>query len=214
MYTKEIILQEIVESGRKDISNIYTLPLSENHKDIPIEWIFLSKEKNPQSIIETLWVDIKKTMPTVYYELIKRTVQIVIAKDEKYKSILLYIFKKDNELFFRAGNPKLTQEPNLFENIPKEIKKIYNIHDGFIDFISEDHGFLPYEEIVNFNKNKKSNFLTIASFGSNWLGFDIETKEVKPYIVWTSDEEIEVVKDLTAALDEWIADDLANFDEI
>ena len=216
--TKYSIENYFLDINFKNYQQILLPPLSDlNLPDfIPDSWLrYIEGKIGLVELVDQIWGPVASFLPKTVAAIKKKTAQVCVLQSGHNFS-LLYFFTLENEIRSRIAYSPIFNISNRLKLLDPSVQKLYSVvHNGFIDFVSKDAGFLPQDKIEIFvdETTKKNSFIKIFSSGTNILGFDISTEIYSPYIIWGSDEEIEKVDDFWMELDEWIADDLEGFDE-
>ncbi|MDH3327339.1 MAG: hypothetical protein OEM38_11560 [Gammaproteobacteria bacterium] len=217
--THELIIDTLDEFQFHEHLNISLQNITDENllNKLPSQWRDLfSGKKNTNQFIESSWYPLAKSLPTTIDLLKKKVKKIALLEKQESRGFsLLYLFLQNDSLHIRIANPPAFELPELFTEINYDIKKLYQVHNGFIDLISKDAGFLPLENIEIFTNQETggNSFLKIFGNGPNSLGFDLEDNNKTPYIIWGADDDIEIVDDFWIELDEWIAADIEDFDD-
>lgn len=217
--TREYIIDSLTEMGFHNYDEILIPPIDEARlHTLPQNWRDVLREKKSiRDFLEDNWIVGSAVLPRTISLLKNKVKQVAVIEQASGSLIsLLYLFTQKDSLRFRIGYLPINILPEVFQKLPIDMSPIYQIHNGFVDLISCDAGFLPTDKCDVFFNEELGNiesFLKVFGVGSNSLGFDLESKEREPYIIWGSDEEIEPVDNFWIELDQWIALGIEDFDD-
>ncbi|MEN8178388.1 MAG: hypothetical protein ABFS39_07155 [Pseudomonadota bacterium] len=216
--TVSYIIDSLAELGFTDCKTIHIPKISDAYilQRLPSNWISVFTEaQDLRDFIDDIWMPIKSKLPKTVNLLKEKVQQVAVTPDLKPEEFsLLYIFSENGALRVRAGFQQTTNLPRVFDSLNIDLSPLYKTHNGFVDLISYDAGFLPLDAVEIFTDPESgvNSFLKVFSMGANTFGFDLDSDEKESYIIWGSEGEVEFVQDFWEELDEWIASDIEDFD--
>jgi hypothetical protein len=183
--------------------------------EVPQQWrnVLQGREK-PQAFMDHFWAPIKQLLPLTVKLLIKKTSAIGVVATAARPLSLLYLFGLDKELYANRGflpdnafSARATQYA-----LPPELKRFYEIHNGWVDFFSLDGGLLPVAD-WRLSTAPDAPYLEIYRNGSDSFGFDVSSKPPVPVALQPNEDIVERVPDLWAWLDQAYASALEDLDD-
>ncbi len=217
--TNDYILDSLKEKGFNFCKTIFIPPLNDRSilNNLPTNWsLALAEDLTIAEFIEKQWEQLKNLLPLTVALIKKKVQQLAITPDlVKGQYSLLYIFSEDRELRVRVGYLPTQFTNNVLGKLYIDLSPLYSTHDGFVDLISQDAGFLSLENIEIYKDLETGidSFLKVFGVGTNSLGFDLESKKSDAYILWGGDADVEAVDDFWSELDEWMASEIEDFDD-
>ena len=142
----------------------------------------------------------------------------VILEKPSSNYMLAYFFQINGGLYAFGGGPNVSLENSgLPAEISSAINPLYTLHNGFLDLGDGQSGWreigllqLEYEKTLD----QSPSLLNIFQIGSNSAAIEYgNTTEPKHLLIWASDEEVEEVEDIIEEIDEWIAEQIEEFDD-
>jgi hypothetical protein len=177
--------------------------------DIPASWSrILAQPDAHKLVLSELWEPVKTLLPATMDALQKNLSGVALLLTNERPPSLLYLFGLDADFYAHRGFAPLEKLPDFGARLSADLLPFYQVHDGWVDFFSEDFGLVPAAQWrrTGAEENGTGGFLSIFSNGSAALGFDLE--EGDAYALWPDDDEVEAVPDFWVALDEWLAEQL------
>jgi hypothetical protein len=182
---------------------------------LPQAWHDLLKlDDAHRQAAKLVWAGTEGKLPQLLGALEKKLQAIGLLITATKKPSLLYIFTKENELFAWRGYLPSEHLISVCGQLSVDLSAIYRVHDGWVDLFSGDTGFLPIEQWRILGQSQVDGvegFLEIFSAGGNGMGFDLNERPAKPYVVW-SDEDVEPIIDFWGRLDSWLSGELDDMD--
>lgn len=177
---------------------------------IPASWARILAQPNAHELVlSELWDPVKSLLPATLGALRKNLGEVALLLTESRPPSLLYVFDVDGDFYAHRGFAPVTTLPDLGVRLSADLLPFYRLHDGWIDFFSNDFGPAPSSQWQRIGMDEKGGgFVGIFGNGSAALGFSLGAGGGTAYALWPGDEEVEEVPDFWAALDEWMAEQL------
>lgn len=211
--TKVQILNDIKDYclNPKIIIDSEDIPI-ENLSQIPSSWLnLLSLEKINFAKLRELWHPVIDKFEIVIEDLESRLQGLVILLEDNQPPSLLYVFLNEQELYYHRGFPPIEEQEishkikPFWLQLPKYIKKLYTIHNGWVSMFDLSMGHKPIdnlsilswsewnlesEVIKNLPFNYKKTIIIFSNGGSGYIGFELpkpeEIAEPRPLIFWSN----------------------------
>lgn len=175
---------------------------------IPAAWARILARPDAHKIaLAELWGPMQAFLPATVAAMEKSLSGVALLLTASRPPSLLYFFGLDgDDLYAHRGYAPAAALPELGVRLSADLLPFYSLHDGWVDFYSEDFGPYPTSmwRPIGVDENGAGGFLPVIGNGSNALGFDLE--DGKSYALWPNDQEVEAVPNFWAELDEWIAE--------
>lgn len=175
---------------------------------LPAGWLSALTEKSSAAEqVAQLWHGLESLLPRTRAVLTKKLYGLSLLSTKERGVSLVYIFNDDGDLSAQRGYAPQPALPAVADRFPVDLRPLYRVHGGLVNFMSDDGGPLPiaeWETLVD-PVSEKAGLVKIAVNGPDVFGFDISEDPVKAYAVWPDEEEVEVVDDTWAFLDELVA---------
>jgi hypothetical protein len=175
---------------------------------LPEAWLpALSGESCASEKVAALWVGLKALLPRTLAVFAEKLYGLALLRTQERGLSLVYVFNDDGDLSAQRGFAPPPALPKVAGRFPVDLAPFYRVHDGLVNFMSEDGGPLPIAEWKTLVDpvSKQESLVKIAINGPDAFGFDISEDPVEAYAVWPEEEEVDLVKDPWAFLDELIA---------
>jgi hypothetical protein len=172
---------------------------------VPKEWKDAQQAMDFRKAWSHLWIDLKQQLPRTIKLLDKKVVDLGVLVTDRSGPSLLYLFGGGRDVYARRGYSPVRTLPDISKRLPVDLYPLYGVHNGWVDFYSNESGPLPVERWKRFGaEGDKEGFLEIVSKGSDSLGFDLDEHPAKPYILRPDDDAVTPVEDFWQKLDAWL----------
>ena len=175
---------------------------------LPEVWLLaLSGKSSAPEKVAALWAELESLLPRTLAIFTEKLYGLALLSTKERGLSLIYVFNDDGDLSAQRGFAPPPALPAVAERFPVDLAPLYHVHDGLVNFMSEDGGPLPIAEWKTLVDpvSREESLVKIAINGPDAFGFDISEEPVKAYAIWPEEEEVEVVEDPWAFLDELIA---------
>lgn len=216
--SRELLKNWLLDNGYTESIEVYTIPVPESlTSDVPEAWRDLLEGRiELLDFIEIYWgasgafPETKKAMCNKLQE-----IGLVRNKDPK-KYELLYVFYLNDTMSLYSGGEPTSFSKEEYGKICDDLNTLYNIHSSFLDPCDGITGYSVDNLDVLSEKNEsdeETRFLKVFEVGSNYMGFDLLDTDSGAYILWSSEEEVEKVDSFLEEVDEWLAEQLEEFND-
>jgi hypothetical protein len=157
--------------------------------------------------VSKLWMELAPMVPRTAGALSAKTTALAILQTRKFGASLIYFIGRGDDMTVRRGYSPSNALPGMSNTFPVDLKRFYQLHDGFVNFMSHDGGPLPaleWRTVVDRESGRPS-LVKIAMDGSEAFGFDVSESPVQGYVLRPNDGEVEAVTDAWAFLDDLMA---------
>jgi hypothetical protein len=137
------LIDRVVDEGEPEL---IIGPLAKPPSELPAHWIEALKAHDPYAAIAQLWKPMEMRLPRVCQALRDRLQGIGLLRTEEREQSLLYFFADEESVFAFRGYPALSTELLDSSQLPQEFLDFYQIHNGWVNYDSEDGGPLPIEQ--------------------------------------------------------------------
>jgi len=123
---------------------------------VPEEWVTLLQQQQAGESKPwvNLWQDFASALPATLTFLRNRVFCVAILLEDDRPPSLIYVYKSDGGYeFYRGGMPLKNTIPehlaDVWQTFPATLRRLYEIHDGWVYLPSDALGPLPTEEIIS-----------------------------------------------------------------
>lgn len=182
---------------------------------LPVSWREVLEDEEAYRIAaDRIWRPVQDVLPRIVAAIKNHLQGLGLLLTDSKEPSLVYLFTKQDGIYAHRGYlPTQTSLP-WYSRLPRDLSRLYRVHNGWVDIFSGDTGPLPASDwkVLGASTERASDgFLEIFSTGGNGMGFDLEEDPPGCYIIW-SDDEIEVVEDYWRRLDSWVAEGIEEMD--
>lgn len=174
---------------------------------LPDAWLPALSGQSAPSIIAALWTGLESVLPRTRAVFTKKLFGLALLRTKERGLSLVYVFDDDGDLSAQRGFAPPLSLPAVARRFPVDLTPFYRVHDGLVNFMSEDGGPVPvaqWETLID-PVSKEESLVKIAINGPDVFGFDISVEPVEAYAIWPEEETVEFVEDPWTFLDELIA---------
>ncbi|MBA4867338.1 hypothetical protein H1V43_39965 [Streptomyces sp. PSKA54] len=176
---------------------------------IPAAWAgLLSQPASAGIVVAQLWQGTQARLPRTAGLYSSRVHGLAVLHTRARGASLVYSFRmKNGDLTLRRGFPPADVLPDVASRFPIDLSPLYSVHDGLVDFCSFDGGPIPSAEWGSLVAAGESDptLVIVAQDGSRSFGFDVSHNPVQSYEVQPDEDDVAVIADPWAFLDELMA---------
>lgn len=176
---------------------------------VPDAWLpALTGPKRIADQIKTLWAPLERWMPRTRAMYAKHCVALAVVQTRQHPLSLLYCFDLGKSWTAQRGFLPGGSLPKEASRFPVDLRPLYDLHDGLVNFASQDDGPLPLARwsLIS-DEPGGGGLLEFLSEGGRGLGFDTGSNPIRAYWLDSDDEDdpVEEVKDVWDFLDGYLA---------
>jgi hypothetical protein len=183
-------------------------PLVARNLRVDARWLLpLTANVRVGECVSKLWKELAPMVPRTSAALSAKTTALALLQTRKFGVSLIYFVGRGDDMVVRRGYSPSNALPGVSDLFPIDLKLFYQLHDGFVNFMSHDGGPLPaleWRTVVDPESGGPS-LVKIAMDGSEAFGFDVSESPAQGYVLRPSDGEVEAVMDAWAFLDDLMA---------
>lgn len=190
---------------------VHTPPLDVGvAKRIGVPQAWLEALTGPATISEqilTLWRPLAKLMPRSRTAYATHCVALVAVQTGTHPLSLLYCFDLGTDWMAQRGFLPGRPLPEVAGRFPMDLSPLYALHDGLVNWASQDDGPLPVEEWRATSDQQGGEILEVLTEGGRALGFVVSVDPVRAYWVDADSETdpVREVEDPWAFMDKFMA---------
>jgi hypothetical protein len=178
---------------------------------VPAAWsALLSRSASVGDAVAQLWQGAQARLPRTAELYGSRVYGLAVLNTRELGASLVYFFRmKNGDLTLRRGFPPAEVLPAVASRFPIDPSHLYSVHDGLVDFCSFDGGPIPSAEWRSLAAPDASDptLVVVAQDGPRSFGFDVSQDPVQAYEVQPDEDDVVLVADPWAFLDELMAPD-------
>lgn len=212
-----LIQEEIDSVFGHDIVEVYGINETQiDLRSCPEEWVgaLASYDTSIEDLMIDKWRNTSK-FPRFSSALKRKLHRVYLAHNKlSGKCFLLYVFTCRNEVIIFVGNAPYSGNSEN-EGILKYLEPVCSVHDGYYLLSGGVIHLCGRQEILEEMAQMGSNgFMKIFQCNVDWVGFGLNDSEIKPYIIWSGDEEVEEIDDIYEEIDDWLATRITDYDDL
>lgn len=232
MKTSKILNNELPDSVRDEqVVSVGLAPMRRLPSGLPAIWRKVLASEDPvDCALEQIWQPWQHRLPGTIDALGRTLRGIALLQTREMTPSLLYVFEAEGERYFRRGfrcrpisnGDSCFSAEELKARLPPDFLELYNIHDGWPS--ADGCGLMPSAQWLDlsaiFDEDELKggerdtpplDFLVVSDVDSRYIGFDMTPKEPR-CLSWHPREDLEVVEDVVALLDQEQAQALEEFE--
>jgi hypothetical protein len=157
--------------------------------------------------VSRLWANLKPVLPRTVAALAKKTSALAILKTAEQGVSLVYFIGDIPDGEVRRGYAPAGDLPGLSKLFPIDLQPFYRLHDGFVNFMTDDAGLLPTRAWITVpdRRTRKPSLVKVVLEDSDAFGFDVSESPCRAYLLQPDSGDVEVVADPWEYLDELMA---------
>jgi hypothetical protein len=176
--------------------------------NVPNSWLLaLATSGSADMQVRALWDGLRLQLPRTCEALATKVSGLALLRTRENGLSLIYQFGIGDEMVARRGFGPLSVLPPVAGRFPINLMPLYGLHDGFVHFMSYDGGPLrsrQWRTLTDPDSGEPS-LVKIATDGSEAFGFDSTNFPMACYSIKPDEDEVELVDDPWAFLDDLIA---------
>ena len=158
---------------------------------IPPAWeAALTGPSKIEDQIRLMWTPLAKQMPRTRAAYASSCLALVAVQTDKHPLSLFYCFDLGKAWMAQRGFPPAGPLPEVASRFPVDLSPLYALHNGLVNFVTEDDGPLPLEQwrLIPDTENG-GGLMEILVEGATALGFAIAEDPVRAYYLDADDED-------------------------
>jgi hypothetical protein len=167
----------------------------------------LTAKVTTRECVSRLWTNLKDVLPRTVAGLAKKTSALAILKTAEKGVSLVYFIGDIPDGEVRRGYAPAHELPDISKVFPIDLKPFYQLHDGFVDFMTDDSGLLPTRAWITVpdRRTGKPSLVKVVMEGSEAFGFDVSESPCRAYLLQPDSGDVELVTDPWEYLDDLMA---------
>lgn len=157
--------------------------------------------------VSRLWESLKPVLPRTVAALAEKTSALAVLKTAERGVSLVYFVGDLQDGEIRRGHAPARELPPLSKLFPIDLQPFYRVHDGFVDFMTDDAGLLPIGSWVTVPDRRSGapSFVKVVLEDSDAFGFDVSETPCVAYLLQPDSGDVEAVDEPWGYLDELMA---------
>lgn len=201
-------------SGAVDFEeDVRWLPLSAPVSDlaaagVPIGWVeLMSRSRSAAEFTARLWQPVQAVLPRTVDRFTRAHDVAVLSTRQRGASLVYFFQHADGTQTPQRGFAPAAALPPIAARFPIELSALYSVHDGLVHFYSYDGGPLPCAEwrVLSEPEASDPSLVVIAQDGPRAFGFDVSQSPARAYDVDPEVDDVTLVVDPWAFLDDMTA---------
>lgn len=166
----------------------------------------LTQTSSLQDRVRQRWSVVEEKYPRTMAVLADKSIGLGLLQTEQAGVSIVYLFRNGDELLARRGYLPTSEFPAFSNGFSKVLEDFYGVHDGLVNFMSYDGGPLSVRDwrVVQ-DEAGDGCLVKVAMDGSEAFGFDTSEIPCAAYVIRPWDDEVALVMDVCAYLDDLMA---------
>jgi hypothetical protein len=167
----------------------------------------LTAKITARECVSRLWGNLKHSLPRTVAALAKKTSALAILSTTERGVSLVYFIGDIPDGEVRRGYAPARELPDISKVFPIDLKPFYQLHDGFVDLVTDDAGLLPTRAWITVpdRHTQKPSLVKVVLEDSDAFGFDVSDSPCQAYLLQPDSGDVELVTDPWEYLDELMA---------
>jgi hypothetical protein len=167
----------------------------------------LSAKVTVRECVSRLWAGLQGLLPRTVKALTKQTSALAILKTAERGLSLVYFIGEIPDGEVRRGYAPADQLPDIAGVFPIDLLPFYQLHDGFVDLMTDDAGLLPTSSWITVpdRRTGEPSLIKVVLEDSDAFGFDVSESPCKAYLLQPDSGEVTLVAKPWIYLDELMA---------